>query len=941
MTFDSMFLRTLLILIALPFLAGGTMAADGQKPNRTALVIGNEDYVGVPPAANAKGDAEAVGAIFTESQFYVLRGMNTSSEELRKKWNNAFLPAVAPGDEAIFYFSGQGVRVGDDNYLLPVDVHADNEGQVKASGLSLKAMLEAMQQQKPRLFLVILDASRQTSAQVRGLAPAKPADGEVVMYAAAAGKTSLDRLSEDDPRIRGLFSRVFLRELGRPGVALPEMLKAIQDKVAALAQSAGQEQLPAIFGQIPPDFRLRPVGSPDLGLRIADDEERQAWENADKQHNETAYKRFLKAFPSGAFAARAKDRLDDLASWEPAKDGDVEPLKKYIAAHPDGLFIQKARALLDEGNLWEKARNTSDLALVKDYLARYPQGRFLEPAKALLARLDAEAAIRREDEAWKAAQQGGTTASHEEYLKAYPQGRFSASAKENIEQITWNKAQKDNTEAAFEQYLSAYPLGRFASSAKEGIEQVVWDKAQKGNSKAAFEQYLKRYPQGRFASSANETIEQIAWDRAQGGNSEASFEDYLKTYPQGRFATSATDKIEQIVWDKAQNGRTLVLTRLYLQRYPQGKFSIQARDQEENILWDEARQCDINDQSSDAFRCDGLVEAFVRRYGAGRNAIPAKALQQTLIASRPEREERKALSDALATGETDPMQSFLDRFPRGKHYAEAMEKLAALWQKKAALPAEGTPFQDDFSDGSGKGPEMVALPGGKFTMGSLEAFPEKPPHTVVIVHPYAIGKYELTFDDWDACLADKGRNGCTTRPDDEASVLMFRWKGRGRQPIINVVWSEVQQYLTWLSAKTGKKYRLLTEAEWEYAARAGTTGQYNFGDNSDQLIKYGWYTGNSDRQAHPVGQLSPSRIGLYDMYGNVAEWVQDCWHGSYEGAPVNGSAAWTTNCVGEAHVTRGGYFYDTASNTRSSSRGRLGNTTRTPTTGFRLARDYP
>jgi formylglycine-generating enzyme required for sulfatase activity/outer membrane protein assembly factor BamD (BamD/ComL family) len=898
------FIRTLVILIALPFLAGIAMAADGQKPNRTALVIGNEDYVGVPPAASAKADAEVVGSILTESQFYVLRGVNTSSDELRKKWNNVFLPAIAPGDEAIFYFSGQGVRVGDDNYLLPTDVRADNEEQVKTSGLSLKTMLEAMQQQKPRLFVVILDASRKTSVSAQGLASAKPTEGEVVMYAAAPGKTSLERLSEDDPRTRGLFSRVLLRELGRPGVALPEMLKAVQDKVAALAQSAGQEQLPAIFGQAPSEFRLRPAGSADLGLRIAEDEERLAWENADKQHNETAYKRFLKAFPNGTLAAKAKDRLNDLASWDLAKNGDMEPLKKYVAAYPEGLFIQKARSLKDEGDLWDKARGTSDLALVKDYLARYPQGRFLDPAQTLFARLDAEAAVKREEDAWKTAQQVGTITSYEDYLKAYPQGRFSAPAKETIEKISWDTAQKANSEVSFEQYLKTYPQGRFSASAKEGIEQIAWDKAQRGNS-------------------------------------EAAFGAYLKAYPQGRFATSATDKIEQIVWDKARNGRTLVLTRLYLQRYPQGKFSTQARDQEEDIQWDEVRQCNVNDQSSDAFRCDGLVEAFVQRYGTGRHAVPAKALQQTLIASRPEREERKALSDALATGETTSMQAFLDRFPSGKHYAEAMEKLAGLWQKKAPLPADGTPFQDDFSDGSGKGPEMVALPGGKFIMGSQDAFPEKPPHTVVIVHPYAIGKYELTFDDWDACLADKGRNGCTTRPDDEASVLMFRWKGRGRQPIINVVWSEVQQYLTWLSAKTGKKYRLLTEAEWEYAARAGTASQYNFGDNGDQLIKYGWYYGNSDRQAHPVGQLAPSKNGLYDLYGNVAEWVQDCWHSSYEGAPVNGNAAWTTNCVGEAHVTRGGYFYDTASNTRSSSRGRLGNTMRTPTTGFRLARDYP
>jgi formylglycine-generating enzyme required for sulfatase activity len=212
---------------------------------------------------------------------------------------------------------------------------------------------------------------------------------------------------------------------------------------------------------------------------------------------------------------------------------------------------------------------------------------------------------------------------------------------------------------------------------------------------------------------------------------------------------------------------------------------------------------------------------------------------------------------------------------------------------------------------------------------------------VVIARPFALGKYEVTFEEWDACLAEKDKGGCTVRPEDEVSVLLFRWKGRGKQPVLNLVREEVQQYLSWLSAKTGKKYRLATEAEWEYAARAGSTSRYYFGDNSDDLAKHSWYTGNANREAHPVGKLAPSPSGLHDIYGNVAEWVQDCWHSSYEGAPLNGSVAWTTNCIGSASVTRGGYFYDTASNQRSSSRGRLGNTMRSPTAGFRVARDYP
>ncbi len=890
------------------FLALGVLcsllAPAAVQANRTALVIGNENYAD-RPLANAKGDASAVAAMLRESGFEVIfPEAGTVGEELKKKWNNAFLPAVAANDEAVIYFQGYAVRIGDDNYLLPLDARPDNEGQVKTLGLSVKSMLEGMQQQKPRLLLMVLDASHKSSAASQGLAPTKPLEGQVVLYAAAEGKNSLERLGDDDPRTRSVFSRVFLRELGRPGAALPDMLRAIQEKVSALAKSAGKEQLPAVFGQAPSDFRLRPTTAADAGQRLADEEERQIWDKADAQRSEEAYRRVQKAFPDGALAAKAKDRLADQAAWNLAKDGALEPLRKYVAAHPAGLFIQKARPLLDEGELWDKAQGSSDLALVKDYLSRYPQGRFIEPAKTLFAKLDAQAAAKREEDAWNSARKGATPDS-------------------------------------FDAYLKAYPLGRFAGSARESIENIVWDKAQKGHSEASFEEYLKTYPDGRFAAKAKENTEQIVWDKALKSNSEASFGDYLSHYPQGRFAVSARDNIEQLVWGKAVGTKALDATRAYLQRYPQGKFAVQAKDQEEDILWNEARQCDANDQSRDAFRCDSLTDAFVQRYSAGRYGAQAKQLQQTLMASRPEREERKALADALATGETAPMQAFLDRFPKGKHYVDALEKLAALWQKKAPLPMSGTPFQDNFTDGSGKGPEMVALPGGRFIMGSEEALPEKPPHTVVIAHPFAIGKHEVTFDDWDACFAEKDKGGCLFRPDDEVSMLIFRWKGRGKQPVVNLVRDEVQQYLNWLSAKTGHKYRLLTEAEWEYAVRAGTKSRYSFGDNSDELARYGWYTGNGERQAHPVGKLAASANGLYDMYGNVAEWVQDCWHGSYEGAPLNGSTAWVTNCIGAANVTRGGYFYDTASNQRSASRGRLGSTMRSPTVGFRVARDYP
>ena len=179
-------------------------------------------------------------------------------------------------------------------------------------------------------------------------------------------------------------------------------------------------------------------------------------------------------------------------------------------------------------------------------------------------------------------------------------------------------------------------------------------------------------------------------------------------------------------------------------------------------------------------------------------------------------------------------------------------------------------------------PEMVVLPAGEFMMGSNEYDSEKPPRKVTISRPFAVGKFEVTFSEWEACVAD---GGCTHRPADQHG-----W-GRGRRPVINVSWHDAKEYVGWLSRKTGKSYRLLSEAEWEFAARAGTTTRYAFGDritkSQAQFSEGSW---SSTGKTVEVGSFPANRFGLHDLHGNVWEWVEDAWHPNYHGAPVDGSA---------------------------------------------------
>jgi formylglycine-generating enzyme required for sulfatase activity len=237
----------------------------------------------------------------------------------------------------------------------------------------------------------------------------------------------------------------------------------------------------------------------------------------------------------------------------------------------------------------------------------------------------------------------------------------------------------------------------------------------------------------------------------------------------------------------------------------------------------------------------------------------------------------------------------------------------------------------------GNCPAMVVIPAGEFTMGSPPSeMQAEAQHRVTIAAPFAVSKFEITFAQWDACVKGGGCEGY--RPDDEG------W-GRGKRPVINVTWDNAKSYVGWLARKTGKRYRLLTEAEWEYAARAGTSSRYSTGDTiSPSQANYdGSGDGSGPSQANrqktvPVGSFRANAFGLYDMHGNAMEWVEDCWHTEYTAdAPTNGSAWVDGDCNGR--VMRGGSWEDSQSELRSAARTGEYKENTSYVDGFRVARD--
>lgn len=268
-------------------------------------------------------------------------------------------------------------------------------------------------------------------------------------------------------------------------------------------------------------------------------------------------------------------------------------------------------------------------------------------------------------------------------------------------------------------------------------------------------------------------------------------------------------------------------------------------------------------------------------------------------------------------------------------FRRLVEDISSILGPSTEILEPGTVFRDKLKDGS-QGPEMVVISAGTFRMGDINGDGDEwdqPVHTVRITKPFAIGRYQVTFEEYDQFAAPRGLE----LPND------MGW-GRGRLPVISVCWNDARDYSEWLSQQTAKRYRLPTEAEWENAARAGTETTYWWGNEMKSGMANAKHSGTqwSGKQSAPVGSFKSNPFGLYDTAGNVWEFVQDCWHDNYNGAPTDGSAWKATGGrdfdYGE-RVLRGGSWYHYRMGLRSSGRIPSSVFHRSYTFGFRLARD--
>jgi formylglycine-generating enzyme required for sulfatase activity len=554
-------LRFCLIVLLLALGHSGVHAA------RLALVVGNDQYQHISPLRNAAADAQAMAVALGKAGYQVTQRTNLDLRVLKDELRT-FRRRIQGGDEVVVFFSGHGVQVGGENYLLPTDTRSDSEEQVRDDAVALSSVLADLRSARPAFTLAIIDACRdnpfqQTGKSIggRGLTRVSSATGEMVLFAAGEGQRALDRLGNSDPVHNGVFTRVLVKEMERPGIPVDRVMRSVREQVARLAQSVGHDQVPALYDQVLGNFYFYPGNGP-------------------------------------------------------------------------------------------------------------------------------------------------------------------------------------------------------ISPGAEQIEQQAWGVARSANNVPSYNAYLTEYPRGRFASLA-------------------------------RVALAG------------------------LQPAPQ-------------------------------------------------TAAPAPAPTPAVAPSQQAGQVFKDCPDC---------------------------------------------------------PEMVMIPAGSFTMGSDESDTEKPPHRVSI-RSFEIGRTEVTQGQWQAVMG--------SNPS--------RFNNCGNDcPVERVSWTDIQQFIQRLNARTGKTYRLPSEAEWEYAARAGSTGRWSFGGNEEQLGQHAWFGDNSRGSTQRVAQKQPNAFGLYDMHGNALEWVEDCWHNNYNGAPTDGSA-WTTGCSGDWRVLRGGSWLNYPAILRSAIRSRITPDYRGDSDGFRLAR---
>ena len=491
------------------------------------------------------------------------------------------------------------------------------------------------------------------------------------------------------------------------------------------------------------------------------------------------------------------------------------------------------------------------------------------------------------------------------------------------------------------------------------VDEMVWNAVKDSAYPAVFDEFLSKFPDSQHLKAAQSrrdelkkqiaaaaarippppTADEIVWNAIKDSGYPAIFEDFLNKFP------ASSHQAE------AQSRRADLAKQLDAAKAPPASTA-------DEIVWKAIRQS----------RDPAIFEEFSVKYSTSPHAAAAQLRRDDLkkqIAEAAARVPPPPAADelvwnAIKDGRSPAIfEEFLSKFPESSRSVEVKARLNEVQNKVVASTSPSLPIPEGHaelgikvlseSDEAAlkqkagfkeceKCPAMVVIPPGNFLMGSTDSGSkraESSKHKVTFAHSFAVGRFAVTFEEWDACVADGGCNGY--KPWDNG------W-GRGKHPAINISWSDARNYVAWLSERTGKPYRLLSEAEREYVTRAGTASSFWWGASvsrrqanyDDKTSQDKTSKGGTGQRTMPVDSFQPNPWGLYQVHGNIWEWVEDCLNDNYAGAPSDGTAWVTGKC--DQRVLRGGSWVSKADAMESGSRYGVQAEGRVSNVGFRVAR---
>ncbi len=514
------------------------------------------------------------------------------------------------------------------------------------------------------------------------------------------------------------------------------------------------------------------------------------------------------------------------------------------------------------------------------------------------------------------------------------------------EQKAWEQAQTQNSTAGYQLYLKTWPEGVNKTRAEQGLSNLVEnvrlaklsDEEKRKEQIKHIQDYLNRLG---YQAPSNGVLDKRtegnirAFEKSQNLIETGAADDVLVKALKARY-----EELDNKAWAKAKDLHTAQAYTVYLNAHPKGRHVDQVAMQKEKA--EEERLETISKAKAEKMANEEAAKNMAKKKAEEERVQQVKAEQVRLLQLRLNKSTQIELNRiGYAVGKADgtlgnKTKKAIRHYQKGNKLTATGETSDTLLVHLKRSTKKPRLVGETFKDCSNC-PEMVVIPAGTFQMGSADGGNnEKPIHRVNISSPFAMSKYEIRWNEYQHCI-DAGV--CESELDAGF--------GKGNRPIINVSWDDAQIYAKWLSKKTGKQYRLPSEAEWEYSARAGSTTKYSWGNNLD--CNKAQYDGGSTsdcsskksdlskRGTARVGSFSANAFGLYDVHGNVREWVQDCYINNYNKTPNDGRVIEGGVC--DYRVLRGGSWDFLPVGLRSANRNYNSATTYDKDIGFRLAQD--